>query len=57
MCVYILYHKAWCLPGGGGKVGLTHVVKWCAKKVRILECHECAYDFSEYRGNRVACTL
>ena len=36
MRVYILYHKAWCLPGGGGKVGLTHVVKWCAKKCAYL---------------------
>ena len=40
---------------GGGGVGLTHVVKWCAKKLCMIECQEGACDFSKYTGNRVVC--
>ena len=32
-CIHIMIREGVCLGGMEGKVGLMHVVKWCAKTV------------------------
>ena len=58
MCVqgvYILYHKVRCLSvWGGGKVGLTRFLKWCANNCPCLSVRSVLTILGEYRSNHVS---